>query len=95
MIEQADVSMPEMKLVPPAVDVVFDKICTLLVPFNRHVIAVNRDTDIAGDMEVDSIAIFDVIMEIEDAYDVTFPMELVSEIATVGELVDAINTLKG
>lgn len=69
-------------------------IYTLLEPFNRNKVTLTRDTQIAEDLEVDSVAIFDVIMDVEDNYDVTFPMEAISEIRTIGELADTIETLR-
>jgi len=94
MFDQVESAPAELKVVASQPDPVFDKVCQFLTPFNRHGIALRRETDIAGDMEVDSIAIFDVIMELEDSFDVTFPMEMVSEIKTIGELADTIKALK-
>lgn len=75
-------------------DPVFQRVCQLLAPFNRHGINLQRDTDIVADVEVDSVAIFDVVMEVEDSYDVTFPMETISDIKTIGDLVDTIHSVK-
>ena len=47
-----------------------------------------------ADLEIDSVAIFDLVMEVEDAYEVTFPMETISDIESVGDLVNTINTVK-
>jgi len=74
-------------------DLVFRKACDLLKPFNVNNIEVSRGTDIAADLEIDSVAVLDMIMAMEDTYDVSFPMNLISEIRTVGELVDAIHRL--
>jgi acyl carrier protein len=46
-----------------------------------------------SDLEVDSVAVFDLIMELEDHYDISIPMEMVSDIKTVGELVLAVKGL--
>ena len=53
------------------------------------------DTDIISDLEVDSVAIFDLVMEVEDAYEIAFPMETISEMKTIGDLVSTINEMKG
>lgn len=75
-------------------DLILQKISTLLAPFNRNDIPIKRDTVIMTDLEVDSVAVFDLIMEVEDAYDITFQMETVSETKSVGDLVDTIRALK-
>ena len=75
-------------------DLIFQKVCALLAPFNRNDIALTRNTVIVSDLEIDSVAVFDLIMEVEDAYDITFPMETVSEMKTIGDLVDTVRALK-
>lgn len=75
-------------------DLILQRVATLLAPFNRNDIVINRGTQIIADLEVDSVAVFDLIMEVEDGYDITFPMETISEMKSVGDLVDTIRTLK-
>lgn len=86
--------MPHLKLTTPPVDPVLTKIISLLSPYNRQSIAIANDTKIMADLEIDSVAIFDLVMEVEDAYEVTFPMETISDIESVGDLVNTINTVK-
>jgi len=76
-------------------DPVFQTVCSLLAPFNRHAIDLRGDTNIITDMEIDSVAIFDLVMEVEDTYEVAFPMETISELKTIQDLTDTIHTLKG
>ncbi len=45
------------------------------------------------DLEVDSVAVFDLVMGLEDFYDISIPMELISDIRTVGELSIAVKEL--
>lgn len=76
-------------------DRIFEKVCALLAPYNRTNREITRSTAIMADLEVDSVAVFDLIMEVEDAYDITFPMEIVSEMKSVGDLIATIQSLKG
>jgi len=41
----------------------------------------------------DSVAVFDLVMELEDHYDISISMEQVSDIKTVGELVICVKEL--
>ncbi len=68
---------------------VFNKICELLVPYNPKNKVIRNQSGIMTDLEVDSTAVFDLIMGLEDFYDISIPMEMVSDIKTVGELVNA------
>ena len=76
-------------------DLVFHKICKMLEQFNSRNVTVTTDTDITGDLQIDSVAVLDLIMEVEDEYEISFPMNLLSEIRTVGDLVQAIHKQAG
>ncbi len=75
-------------------DLVFHKICSLLEPLNEKGVKMSRDTDIIADLEIDSVSLLDVVMDIEDNYDISIPVNTISEIKTIGELVDAIHKIK-
>ena len=71
-------------------DAVFQKTCELLQPFNADNVALSLKTNITADLNIDSVAVLDLIMEVEDIYHVLFPVNQLSEIRTIGDLVDAI-----
>jgi acyl carrier protein len=75
-------------------DLVFHKISSLLGPLNEKGVKLTRDTDIIADLEIDSVSLLDVVMDIEDNYDISIPVNTISEIKTIGELVDAIHKIK-
>lgn len=72
----------------------FRRICELIAPFNRNGIELTYDTNIGRDLEIDSVAVLDLIMEVEDSYDVSFSMNLISEFQTIGDVMTAIHRLK-
>ncbi len=82
--------------VRPAEDdaLMFRRICDLIAPFNTRGIALTCDTNIGRDLEIDSVAVLDLIMEVEDSYDVSFSMNLISEFQTIGDVMRAIDRLK-
>ena len=75
-------------------DLVFRRICSLLDPLNRKGIKLTRDIDLIADLEVDSVSVLDIVMDIEDTYDISIPVNTISETRTIGELVDAIHAIK-
>ncbi len=74
----------------PTREEAYDKICELLKPYNPKNRPIEMSSGIMSDLEVDSTAVFDIIMGLEDHYDISIPMEMVSDIKTVGELSSAI-----
>lgn len=75
-------------------DLVFRKICSLIEPLNDKSVKLSRETDMVADLEIDSVSVLDIIMDIEDNYDISIPVNTISEIRTIGELVDAIHKIK-
>ncbi|MDZ4135066.1 MAG: phosphopantetheine-binding protein [Paracoccaceae bacterium] len=73
--------------------VIFDKIRDILKLHTTIDIPITRDIRIGADLAIDSVEMFDLVMEIEDTYDISFPIEEASAIDTVGSLVDAISRL--
>jgi acyl carrier protein len=69
-------------------------ISTQLAPFRTNDSQVIRGaTVISKDLAIDSLAVMDMVMELEDRFDVSIPMNTVAEIQTVDELADTILTL--
>ncbi len=77
----------------PQKEEIFEKVCELLKPYNPENRPITMQSGIVSDLEVDSVAVFDLVMGLEDHYDVSIPMEMVSDIKTVGELCAAIKQL--
>lgn len=75
-------------------DTVFTEIARLLERFRAGDKAIGFDTVIAEDLTMDSLQVMDLMMELEDRFDVSIPLNLVPEIATVGQLADTIYASK-
>ena len=76
-------------------DLVFRRIASLFEAQNKKGVKLTRDTDLVADLEIDSVTVLDTVMEIEDHYDISIPVNVISEIRTIGQLVDAIHAIKG
>jgi acyl carrier protein len=57
-------------------------------------VALADDTTFAADLEWDSLTVMDFVAAIEDEFDILITMNMQAEIDTVGQLVDAVETLK-
>uniref|UniRef100_UPI0038B321DD acyl carrier protein n=1 Tax=Arenibaculum pallidiluteum TaxID=2812559 RepID=UPI0038B321DD len=56
---------------------------------------VSLDTNIARDLGLDSLAVMNFVMAIEDRFDVSVPMDKLAEVETIRDLADVITDLKG
>jgi acyl carrier protein len=57
-------------------------------------VTVSAQTQIVGGLGLDSVAILDFIMDIEDRFDISIPLDRVAEVQTLGELSRAIEGLR-
>ena len=72
---------------------ILQQICHHLEPFNTNGIELKPDTEIATDLSVDSVAMMDLLMELEDEYDISAPINVLAEIRTVGDLAKAVEEM--
>ena len=75
-------------------DQTFDKVAELIAPFNKKNAPLTDTTSFAGDLEWDSLVVMDFVASVEDEFDILITMNMQAEIETIGQLVDAIETLR-
>ena len=75
-------------------DDVLAEIKMRLEPFRKGDAPITPETDITRDLSIDSLAVMDMIMELEDRFDVSIPLNVVAEIKTVGELASTIGRIR-
>ena len=70
---------------------VFGEIRRLLAPFQTEAMPIAGDTVICDGTTVDSLTVMDMMVELEDRFDIAIPMKQVAEIRTVDQLADTIS----
>ncbi len=77
-------------------DALFETLCGLVRKFAPPGAALKPETELAADLNIDSVAAMDLIMEIEDRFDIDVPINQVSDLRTLGDLVALVQSqLKG
>lgn len=71
-------------------DDTLSQVVELLRKFQKSDAPIEASTDLADDLRLDSLAVMDLMMELEDRFDVTIPLNAVPEIRTVGQLADFV-----
>jgi len=61
-----------------------------LAPYNVCETPITGETVISTGLTVDSLTIMDMIMELEDRFDVSIPMNVVAEIRTIDQLAETV-----
>jgi acyl carrier protein len=78
----------------PSRQAVVEQIARMVEPFRKGSGAIGEDTDLTGDLNLDSLAVMDLLMELEEAFDVSIPLNVVPEIRTVADLAETILRMK-
>jgi acyl carrier protein len=76
-------------------DQTFATIAAQIEPFNKKGVALSETTSFQGDLEWDSLTVMDFVAAIEDEFDIIITMNMQAEIENIGQLVDAVQKLKG
>lgn len=69
---------------------IFEELSRLIQPFNEKKVEVTMKTDIAGDLNIDSVSIMDFVMEVEDRFNIDIPLNELSETRTMQDLVRVV-----
>ena len=59
-----------------------------------HPVKIDDRTDIVEDLGMDSLAVMNFVMAIEDYYDISIPLDRIAQIQTVGDLIKAVKELR-
>ena len=73
---------------------IIELIIRMLEPFNREASPITADTDITRDLSSHSLAVMDLVMDLEEKFDISIPLNLVPEIQTVADLAATIHRIK-
>jgi acyl carrier protein len=73
---------------------VMGAILGLLAPYRVGANAITPQTVISKGLAVDSLTIMDTIMELEDRFDVSIPMNVAADIATIDQLAQTVVSLR-
>jgi acyl carrier protein len=78
-----------MVMAPPDAQL-FREVCAILERYRPAHVQLIPATELSGDLSIDSVAAMDLIMEIEDKFDIDIPINLVSDLRNLQDLLDVI-----
>ncbi len=75
---------------PLSYDTIVSLICAELDKENTDKITLSENTDITSDLNVDSVAIMDLMFVLEEEFDVSVPINDLADVRTIKELANLI-----
>ncbi|MBL8660775.1 MAG: acyl carrier protein [Rhodospirillales bacterium] len=76
----------EPEVESPEIDSIVSDLCDMLQRYNKEQIALGAETSLSSELNIDSVEVMDLIMEIEDKFDIDIPINLISDVETVADL---------
>jgi acyl carrier protein len=71
-------------------EVVLDEIRSLLQPYNPNAVKIGLETDFSSELNIDSVAAMNLVMEIEDKFELDIPINQLPDMNTPKDLVDIV-----
>ena len=56
---------------------------------------IDLGSSVVEDTGLDSVTVMDFVMELEDEFDITIPLDRIAEVRTVGDLAAAVEAMAG
>ncbi len=69
---------------------VLDEIRSLLEPYNPKGVEISLETDFSSELNIDSVAAMNLVMEIEDRFELDIPINQLPDMNTPKDLVDIV-----
>ena len=71
-----------------------DRVLELLAERAKSNSPITSKPRILADTNLDSVSVMDFVLELEDEFDVTIPLNQLADVETVGDLTDAVQKLR-
>lgn len=75
-------------------DRIYRKLCLILQKISKSDKPIGPDVNLIEHLELDSMKVLDVVMEIEDELDVSVPLNTLVDVNTVSELARLVSELE-
>lgn len=72
-------------------DMIFEDVLKLIVQeLGISPTDINRNVSIMDELDFDSLQMYELVIDLEEAYDIRLPDELLETVKTVGDIVDLV-----
>jgi len=72
---------------------ILEQLFELIRPYSEQSIEFSEQTRIMDDIGLDSMKVMELVMQIEDHFDVSVPLNILPDVNTIGEFAKHLETL--
>ena len=69
------------------------EICAELASFTQGRVEIGEDTELLGDLNLDSLQVMNLLLHVEDRFDISIPVSILPDVKTVKDLALRIESL--
>ncbi len=73
---------------------ILQRLCHHLKKFCAPDVEITPETDLINQLAIDSVKLLNLVMEIEDEFDISVPLNALADVQTVHELANLIHRIK-
>ncbi|MCC6922809.1 MAG: acyl carrier protein [Nitrosomonas sp.] len=73
---------------------IIELLCDRLSSLADSEVSITAETNLISELSIDSVKLLNLIMEIEDAFDISIPINALADVQTVHELASLISKIK-
>jgi acyl carrier protein len=72
---------------------ILDQLFELIHPYSEQPIVLGEQTRIMDDVGLDSMKVMELVMQLEDRFDISIPLNILPDVNTIGEFAKHIEIL--
>lgn len=80
-------------MTPTTYDTIFQQVIVLLQNYAPEPGPINEETELVNDLGFDSLKVMEMLNDVEDAFDITYPLNSLSDLRTVKDFTKQIQSL--
>lgn len=69
---------------------IWNIVCSVLQQRNGRNIPLLPETRINSELSIDSVEVLDIVMELEEKFDITIPISALADVETIGDLAKVV-----
>lgn len=72
---------------------ILDQLYELIRPYSEKPIEFGEQSDLIDEVGLDSVKVMDLVMQIEDHFDISVPLNVLPHVRTIGNLAEQLQKL--
>ena len=68
-------------------DDILIELCTILAPYANNNLILDEGTELVSDIGLDSLQVMQILLEVEDRFDISIPLNIIPDVRTIKDFV--------